>query len=66
MNSIIIMKSENKMSQDNQNQNQPEISNYINSLTDQEKQTLEIAKSHLGTSFNIMKSIGFLSWKANQ
>jgi len=43
-----------------------EISNYINSLTDQEKQTLEIAKSHLGTSFNIMKSIGFLSWKANK
>jgi len=66
MNSIIIMKSENKMSQENQNQNQSEISNYINSLTDQEKQTLEIAKSHLGTSFNIMKSIGFLSWKANQ
>jgi hypothetical protein len=64
MNSIIIMKSENKMSQENQNQQ--EISNYINSLTDQEKQTLEIAKSHLGTSFNIMKSIGFLSWKANQ
>jgi len=58
------MKSENKMSQENQNQQ--EISNYINSLTDQEKQTLEIAKSHLGTSFNIMKSIGFLSWKANQ
>lgn len=66
MNSIIIMKSENKMSQENQNQNQLEISNYINSLTDQEKQTLEIAKSHLGTSFNIMKSIGFLSWKAKQ
>jgi hypothetical protein len=58
------MKSENKMSQENHNQQ--EISNYINSLTDQEKQTLEIAKSHLGTSFNIMKSIGFLSWKANQ
>lgn len=62
------MKSENKMSQENQNQNQnqQEISNYINSLTDQEKQTLEIAKSHLGTSFNIMKSIGFLSWKSKQ
>jgi hypothetical protein len=64
MNSIIIMKSENKMSQENQNQQ--EISNYISSLTVQEKQTLEIAKSHLGTSFNIRKSIGFLSWKANQ
>ena len=62
MNSIISMKSENKMSppekqNHNQNENQQEISNYISSLTDQEKQTLEIAKSHLGTSFNIMKSI---------
>jgi len=64
MNSIITMKMENKMS--HENQNEPEISNYINSLTDQEKQTLEIAKSHLGTSFNIKKSIGFLSWKATQ
>jgi len=59
------MKSENKMSPQ-ENQNQPEISNYISSLTEQEKQTLEIAKSHLGTSFNIMKSIGFLNWKAKQ
>ena len=71
MNSIISMKSENKMSPPEkqnqiQNDNQQEISNYISSLTDQEKQTLEIAKSHLGTSFNIMKSIGFLNWKANQ
>ena len=65
MNSIISMKSENKMSPP-ENQNQQEISNYISSLTVQEKQTLEIAKSHLGTSFNISKSIGFLSWKANQ
>ena len=65
MNSIISMKSENKMSPP-ENQNQQEISNYISSLTVQEKQTLEIAKSHLGTSFNIRKSIGFLSWKANQ
>jgi hypothetical protein len=69
MNSIISMKSENKMSppeNQNQNENQQEISNYISSLTVQEKQTLEIAKSHLGTSFNIRKSIGFLSWKVKQ
>lgn len=64
MNSIIIMKTENELSQENQNER--EIYNYIKSLTDQEKQTLEIAKSHLGTSFNIKKSIGFLSWKAKQ
>lgn len=48
-------------------QTQPEeISNYIKSLTKQEGQTLEIAKSHLGTSFNINKSIGFLEWKSKQ
>jgi len=43
-----------------------EISKYIKSLTEQEAQTLEIAKSHLGTSFNIKKSIGFLEWKSKQ
>jgi hypothetical protein len=39
---------------------------YLKSLTDQEKQTLDIARSHLGTSFNIKRSIGFLNWKSNQ
>ena len=43
-----------------------EASKYTSSLTDLERQTLEIAKSHLGSSFNMKKSIGFLNWKANQ
>lgn len=43
-----------------------QVSLYLNSLTEQEKQTLEIASSHLGTSFNIKRSIGFLNWKSNQ
>jgi|TARA_B110000285_G_scaffold3869_3_gene4082 hypothetical protein len=43
-----------------------EVSKYTSSLTDLERQTLEIAKSHLGSSFNMKKSIGFLNWKANQ
>ena len=34
----------------------------INSLTNQEKKTMNIAKDHLGTSFNILKSIGFIKW----
>jgi hypothetical protein len=46
--------------------NQDEVSKYIMSLTEQEQQTLDIAKSHLGTSFNIKRSIGFLEWKAKQ
>ena len=43
-----------------------QISLYIKSLTVQEKQTLDIATSHLGTSFNIKRSIGFLGWKSKQ
>ena len=46
--------------------NVDQVSLYLNSLTEQEKQTLEIASSHLGTSFNIKRSIGFLNWKSNQ
>ena len=40
-----------------------EIETYLNSLTELEKKTLDIAKSHLGTSFNIKKSVGFIQWK---
>ena len=38
------------------------IEQYILSLNDQERKTLEIAKDHLGTSFNIVKSVGFIKW----
>jgi hypothetical protein len=48
------------------NEDQSEITNYINSLSKHETQTLEIAKSHLGSSFSIRKSIGFLEWKSTQ
>jgi len=33
---------------------------YIKSLTEIEKLTMEIAKNHLGSSFDIQKSNGFL------
>ena len=36
------------------------------SLNAQEKKTLEIAKDHLGTSFNIKKSIGYITWKTKK
>ena len=45
------------------NQYTNEVNNYITSLSEEEKKTLEIAKSHLGTSFNINKSIGFIQWQ---
>jgi hypothetical protein len=41
------------------------IEQYISSLNEQERQTLEIAKDHLGTSFNIAKSVGFIKWNEN-
>ena len=37
-----------------------DIESYLKSLNNLEKQTLDIAKSHLGTSFNVRKSIGFI------
>lgn len=40
-----------------------QIEKYIESLSPIEKQTIEIAKDHLKTSFNMEKSIGFLAWK---
>lgn len=42
------------------------LSNYINSLDERNKQAYEIAKDHLGTSFDLEKSIGFLNFKEKQ
>lgn len=38
------------------------IQEYIDSMTEQERIVLEIAKDHLGSSFDILKSIGFETW----
>jgi hypothetical protein len=40
-----------------------QIKEYLISLTEKEKKAYEIAKSHLGMSFQIEKSVGFLKWK---
>lgn len=40
----------------------PKIQKYIKQLSVMEKKALEIAKEDLGSSFNIEKSIGYLSW----
>ena len=55
MNSIKTMDTENKS-----------IEQYLKSLNEQERKTLEISKDHLGTSFNIRRSIGYITWKTNQ
>ena len=36
---------------------------YLDSLTEKEKKGYESAKSHLGMSFDLEKSIGYLEWK---
>lgn len=35
---------------------------YVESLSPKEKQAYEIAKSHLGSSFDLNKSLGFIKW----
>jgi len=41
------------------------IVNYLKHLNTIEKQAYTIGKRHLGTSFNVVKSNGFLNWKKN-
>tara|TARA_B100000902_G_scaffold373620_1_gene401761 strand:+ start:4126 stop:4290 length:165 start_codon:yes stop_codon:yes gene_type:complete len=43
-----------------------QIEEYIAQLDEQEKLVLEIAKDHLGSSFDIERSIGFTKWLAEQ
>ena len=46
--------------------NNTDIEKYIGQLNPNEKKAYEIAKDHLGTSFNIEKSNGFLKWKSQK
>ena len=45
---------------------QTEINAYIAQLSPQEQKVLKIAKDHLESSFNLVKSIGFQEWQAKQ
>lgn len=42
------------------------IQQYLKSLNNLERKTLKIAKEHLGSSFNIKKSNGYITWKNKQ
>jgi enolase len=42
---------------------QKEIYEYLSTLDETQKKAYLIAKTHLGTSFNIYKSNGFKDWK---
>jgi len=37
---------------------------YLKSLSEKELQGYHIAKSHLGSSFSLIKSHGFITWKS--
>lgn len=39
------------------------LEKYVESLTEKELKAYHIAKSHLGTSFSLAKSRGFIDWK---
>jgi len=39
------------------------VQQYLSEMTALERQGYEIARSHLNTSFNIVKSNGFIEWK---
>jgi hypothetical protein len=39
---------------------------YLSQLTEIQKQAYLIAKDHLGSSFNIIKSNGYIQWKKNK
>ena len=39
---------------------------YLDSLTEKEKKAYVIAKDHLGSSFSLEKSIGFIKWRNNK
>jgi len=45
---------------------QQSIIEYIKHLDAIEKQAYKIGKSHLGTSFNVVKSNGYINWKKTQ
>lgn len=42
---------------------QREVYNYLIQMNEYQKKAYLIAKDHLGTSFNILKSNGFFEWK---
>jgi hypothetical protein len=39
---------------------------YLKTLSEKERQAYEIAKDHLGSSFELEKSVGYLKWLKKQ
>ena len=45
---------------------QAEIKAYLEQLSTVEKKAYNIAKEHLGSSFHVLRSNGFIDWKKKQ
>jgi len=54
---------EQQILKDDSSEKNAEILKYLEQLSEGERQTYEIAKQHLESSFSIEKSIGFINWK---
>ena len=44
----------------------PELQLYLKSLSEKELKAYNIAKSHLGMTYQYEKTIGYLNWKSKQ
>lgn len=42
------------------------LSEYLKEMDELEKKAMQIASDHLGSSFNLLKSNGFIKWKQTQ
>jgi hypothetical protein len=51
------------MSENERASNEYYMNKYIQSLSEKELKAYHIAKSHLGSSFSLEKSKGFIDWK---
>jgi hypothetical protein len=41
----------------------PAEQEYLKTLSEKERKSYEIAKAHLGSSFDLVKSNGFMKWR---
>jgi len=55
-------KKQEQEQQEQQQEHNKRIEDYINQLTPFEQSAHRIAKSHLGSSFNLIKSNGYIKW----
>jgi hypothetical protein len=51
---------------DSKPETNPNIQQYLAQLDDIQKKAHDIAKQHLGTSYNIAKSNGYMDWLKQQ